>query len=301
MPILSSQFISTLKMLKFNSDDPIESYYVLLESFTYDQVQEVTQKNYIQGNRNTHIMDIGGMYWKSTFQSPVFIFFDEGIGGSLDLLWAALGNVNADAKFCIYPRAIGAALLQTIILESGSIKFSNNGVTTSTSFISDFDMTALPTNVFDVTMDNALNPNTGSIFGRTARNYDTTLRIGDIDAFIQGGSIDFKLDVSKNYFLGTSGFQPPFFAVNNIQISGDLKIAYNPLAHPIDTVAQTYGGLSVDGTGIHFTCQDYYMDFNNAKVVFSNLNKSINTDSLVTADIKFESFSPVIDVGGHMV
>ena len=58
-------------MLKFNSDDPIESYYVLLESFTYDQVlfivgNDLFQSNDIAGNTaNGTRLDTEGRFQKT--------------------------------------------------------------------------------------------------------------------------------------------------------------------------------------------------------------------------------------------
>ena len=70
MPILTSNYIASWYLVYLNGK------YRLLESWNESLQQEVNNKQMIQGDIGTHIMDIGGVYYSASLTSPIIIMVE---------------------------------------------------------------------------------------------------------------------------------------------------------------------------------------------------------------------------------
>lgn len=286
MPLLNPNYISTLQVL-YNE---ISGKYIILDNFEYHQVQDVEQLKFVQGTLGTHIMNIGGMHWKSTLQCPIFVF-DKGtnqIEGPLDLVMNAISN----PLFVLYPNAIP---LTTIIMESATININESGIACTIQLLSDNSLVPIP---FTISNNNPYLAN--DLIGRVARFYDTMIKIGNIESRILSGTINIKANIVKNYFLDNTSPPWPYLAVNGYDISGEVKVGYDMVAEEFDYLyinAQPNNLFLYHADSLFLSLGSYIFDFPTARSVYNVINKNISTQGIVNATVGFETYAPREIVG----
>lgn len=314
MPVLPSEYISNWYILR-NVLNPNIAY--IFESWSEDQIQNAQPKPLIQGDIGVRVMDIGGMHWKYTVQSPVLII-ENPIGNCGDENNA--NNMKVESAFGLLAHAmqtiqtpitasnsgllgspIPASNAPLYLLDSGGIKMNDQGVNVSMSFVSDSRGAFLPDYVAgDV-----------SYAARTARHYDVTLHIsanyfsGDFQ--VTNMDVNFKPVISQNYLLGTD--QYPYFGISGYSCSGTITFLIAPTQFEAFLTStsgkgfmpkQSNGVLNAVKSGQAYRTKQFEIKIGNNSnydairfgraYVSNNINRLMSAGSLTTATVSFEAF-----------
>jgi hypothetical protein len=115
------------------------------------------------------------------------------------------------------------------LLQSGTINFGADGVTTEINLISDIQGPLAPVASF-VSRDTL--DYTPNFYGRTARFYDTLLFLGGYFlGSVISGNININFTINPQYFINVCQDQKPMMAVTDVSITGSLVSAWNPLLY----------------------------------------------------------------------
>jgi hypothetical protein len=211
MPVLPSIYLGSLQKINFGS----KSY--ILEKFSQTQLNQLSDKQMIQGSLGVKVMDVGEIYWKTTIDSTALVY-ENGVNGDvfslISLLWDNIRSANNETITPYQP-----------LLEKATISIDKNGVRCSTTLKSDGP------SYFSVTTGNATEP-----IARTAKWFDCSLLINSNGPIGFGGtsevvaleSAEIVLDakISQRYFVGQG--QTPYFSIDSYNVSGRMTVLASP-------------------------------------------------------------------------
>jgi hypothetical protein len=221
MPLLTSDFISSWYLVYLNGK------YRLLESWNESLNQEVSNKQLVQGDIGTHVVDIGGIHYSAQINSPVIIMSQPNTG-----LFDALDVVLEGLAVAQQPIDNVVAENLDYVLDSASINISPEGVNVS------------------CTIENAIgwsgqkeyfSDNYNDFTGRTARFYDIQLNFLGGTYLINSGELSIKVNLEKLYFIGQN--QIPTYAITGYTVTGNANILVTPDSYD----AQVLIGLQTPG------------------------------------------------------
>lgn len=250
MPILNSAYLSNLNFVYFNGYVPIingsqatfglTQKYLLLESFSQTQSNEVKPQYMIQGTLGTRITDVGGITWKTTLNSPAIFFesstnYRDTYGDALDVLIDGWNNTKLGGNYCSF------------LLEKGTLEINKEAVTANVSLKHD------PTNAMDPTYSNfavpggfELRPNMdrpvsgnkesdfANFIARNAKWYDCYLYISnllyannspipELQFGIESATITYTTNIGEKYFVGSIN-QFPTYVINSYMIEASFSL-----------------------------------------------------------------------------
>jgi hypothetical protein len=239
-------------------------------------------------------MNVGGMYWETQLNAPVFIFNQSAlVDGPIDIMMASMDDPSR--MFVLWGNY---DLGITVVLENASIEFDETQIKSSAKIVSD---NALMPALFDIARTNELFDDK-SLIGRVAKHYDAVFRLNDIEAGILSGRFNLDVDVQKNYFLDQTAPPMPYFAVNGYTISGEVKIAFASDGRNAQWIeAQRVNELITSVYGVQFLIgqkyigYNYFVDFTGTPVIYKVIDKEVRANSnIITATISFESYAPPV-------
>lgn len=303
MPVLPSAYLSTWYRLR-NAFNPTITY--LFESWSEQQVQEVSPRQLLQSDIGVRVMDVGGMWYQYSINSPVLIVeypvYQETTAndGTRDRVSSALPLLGASMSSIQAP--ITAANAPVFVLENANLTMSEAGVNVSINYISTARGAFLP------------EFNTGDLdyIARTARFYDTNLYISS-NAFnmtyqVIEASVDIRADIGKVYLIGTS--QAPYFAVKGYQVSGTVTILMNPSEYEAFLAltggagfmpAQVVGNLRATTAATSFLTRQFEFLVGNSSnydslrfgrtYISKNIERTLAPGELTKVKISFETYT----------
>jgi hypothetical protein len=217
MPILDPKYIANWYYL-VPTLDPGGSPR-LLQSWVEKQEQTLEPQPLIQGDIGTHVMNVKGMKWVNTIDSPVVIIDYVSQG---DIITSIFDAIVADYNAQRGPTF--SSELTYLMQRAEIVINSENGVTCSTSYVSS------EKGIFTA----YFGPTPFDFIGRTAQWYDTTFFVEDVDSAIGdpngyrvlNGKINVDFQIKENYFQGTG--QTPTFSVQGYTVTGEIEIVLSP-------------------------------------------------------------------------
>lgn len=315
MPVLPSEYISNWYLLR-NVLDPNIVY--IFESWNETQVQATQKKQLIQGDIGTRVMDVGGMHWQYTVNSPALIFETpiqpaESDTGSSDKVMSAFGllayamrsvqtPVYAATPGGILGSPLAASSAPLYILERASVKVAESGVNVDMSFVSDGRGAFIPDYV------------EGEVdyLARTARWYDTNLFLSSAhfsgSFAVLNADINFEVQVDKNYLIGTTQF--PYFAISGYHVNGSMTVLMSPLQYENFLAAtggqgymptQTPGHLRAVKAGAAYVARQFEIQVGNADnldsirfgraYLTSQVSRDMGPGQLTAVNFRFETYT----------
>jgi len=281
MPILPPELISTWYIMYDTSTG--NPTYRLLENWSESQSQSVTPKPLLQGDIGTHVMDIGGIKYTTTINSPVVIVETNGgtdITSVFDLLLTSF-NVIFDPTLQSDPNL-------TYILKSAAINIRQEGVTVDLTYWSSQPGAFQPAYIspFD-------------FIARTARFYDTTFVVNDSDVTgnyqIITGSINIDVNLSENYFINT-GSQLPYFGIQGYTVKGNVDILATPITNTSNNIfdrffvtAQSPGILNTINANTSLKIGNVQLNLGQTSVV-NNSSIKMSPNQPTTVKLEFNSY-----------
>lgn len=206
MPILTSNYIASWYLVYLNGK------YRLLESWNESLQQEVNNKQMIQGDIGTHIMDIGGVWYSATVTSPIIIMGQPGTG-----LFDVFDIVLEGLAVAQNPITDDIANSLDYILETSTISINPEGI----------NVTA---NILNATgwanQKEYFGDNYTDFVGRTARFYDTIFNFMGGTYLIKSADITITVESDKIYFIGQS--QIPTYTIKGYSVSGKATLVTTP-------------------------------------------------------------------------
>ncbi len=210
MPVLSPNYIGTW----FHLRDPRDNTIKIVESYNVTATEELSPKQYLQGDIGTHVMQVGGIFYEYTFSSDALILLSGQTSDVIGIISDGLATVRNGG----YSNGVAASY----ILERAQIQVTKGGVNASATFVSD--------------VNNAWRPVYGDsgiqdLIARTAEWYDCTFgftsHTGVQKIFqIDSASINIQASVGKRFFIGTS--QAPYFSIDSYTVSGEITLLVDP-------------------------------------------------------------------------
>jgi hypothetical protein len=210
MPVLPSIYLGSLQKISFGT----QSY--ILEKFSQTQLNQLSDKQMIQGSLGVRVMDVGEIYWTTQIDSTALVY-ENGVNGDIfsliSLLWDNIRSANNASTTPYQP-----------LLEKATISINKDAVRCSTTLKSDGP------SYFSVTTGNATEP-----IARTARWFDCSLLIsngpigfGGSSTVVALESAEIELDakISQRYFVGQG--QTPFFSIDSYKVSGRMTVLASP-------------------------------------------------------------------------
>jgi hypothetical protein len=204
MPVLDPTVISNWYRIK----DEYNNFYVV-QDFSMNQNSSVQNKPLVQGDIGTRIMDVGGISYTWSVNSPALVTDGTVVGNVLTLIKNGWYNIKTGG--------VGAAYL----LERGAIRINKEGVDCNASFKSDNPSSFVA----------EYGTNGSNYIARVAKWYDSyftfTFRgIQSANLSIENAEINFDPEIGERYFVG--GTQAPYFSVNSYKLSGTITFLVPP-------------------------------------------------------------------------
>ena len=207
MPVLPSKYLGSLQKISFGT----QSY--ILEKFSQTQLNQLSDKQMIQGSLGVKVMDVGEIYWTTKIDSTALVY-ENGVNGDIfsliSLLWDNIRSANNATTTPYQP-----------LLEKATISINKDAVKCSTTLKSDGP------SYFSVTTGNATEP-----IARTARWFDCSLLISSNGPIgfegtstavaIESAEIELDAKISQRYFVGQG--QTPYFSIDSYKVSGRMTV-----------------------------------------------------------------------------
>ena len=211
MPVLPSIYLGSLQKISFGT----QSY--ILEKFSQTQLNQLSDKQMIQGSLGVRVMDVGEIYWTTKIDSTALVY-ENGVNGDvfslISLLWNNIRSANNATTTPYQP-----------LLEKATISINKDAVRCSTTLKSDGP------SYFSVTTGNATEP-----IARTARWFDCSLLISSNGPIgfegtstavaIESAEIELDAKISQRYFVGQG--QTPYFSIDSYKVSGRMTVLASP-------------------------------------------------------------------------
>lgn len=288
MPILNSAYLSNLQKVYFDGFVPLYNEnrnlwvsvefqkFILLETFTQTQTNEVKPNYMIQGSLGTRIVDVAGITWKTTLKSPV-LFFEldlnspgilrrDTFNDALDVLQAGWNNIIAGGTVCSF------------LLEKGQVQINKDSVSVDVTLKHDNNnhFSTLNNNnavpggfqlAFtedEIKLKNPKYPipnipvglDFANFIARTAKWYDCRLIINNlylpntnVDGLvfnIESADINYNVNISEKYFVGAQT-QLPNYAISSYGLEASFVLVgktYDFNLNPTVPIQQQVNQLS---------------------------------------------------------
>ena len=238
MPILTSNYIASWYLLNLYGKNR------LVQSWTESLQQDVNNKSMLQGDIGTHIMDIGGVWYSATIESPVIIMGQPNTG-----LYDAFDIVLEGLAIAQNPIDSAIASSLDYVLESSNITINPEGV----------NVTANIENSIGWPNQKQYFGNTYTDFiGRTARFYDTIFSFMGGTYLIKNAQLNIKVELDKLYFVGQS--QIPTYSIKGYTVEGNAVLLTTPGSYDAQVLInlQTPGVSNPINKTIALQIQDQY-------------------------------------------
>lgn len=315
MPVLPSEYISNWYLLR-NVLDPSIVY--IFESWNETQVQTTQKKQLIQGDIGTRVMDVGGMYWQYTVDSPALVIetpiqpaeSDTGTSDKVMSAFSLLAYTMGTAQTPIYAATPGgilgsplsAASAPLYILERANVKVAESGVNVNMTFVSDGRGAFIPDYVAgDV-----------DYLARTARWYDTSVFVSSShfsgNFAVLNADISFEVQVDKNYLIGTTQF--PYFAISGYHVSGSMTVLMSPAQYENFLTAtsgqgfmptQSAGNLRASKAAAAYVARQFEIQVGNASnldsirfgraYLTSQVSRDMSPGQITAVNFRFETYT----------
>jgi hypothetical protein len=238
MPILTSNYIASWYLVNLFGKNR------LLQSWTESLQQEVSNKPMIQGDIGTHIMDIGGVWYSATVESPVII-----MGQPNTSLYDAFDIVLEGLAVAQNP--IDSAIAESLdyVLDTSTITINPEGVNVTANIENAAGWVNQKQYFGDVYTD---------FIGRTARFYDTIFSFMGGIYLIKSAEFNIKVELDKMYFVGQS--QIPTYAIKGYTVEGRAVLLTTPDSYDAQVLInlQTPGVSNPINKTIALQIQDQY-------------------------------------------
>jgi hypothetical protein len=238
MPILTSNYIASWYLVNLFGKNR------LLQSWTESLQQEVSNKPMIQGDIGTHIMDIGGVWYSATVESPVII-----MGQPNTSLYDAFDIVLEGLAVAQNP--IDSAIAESLdyVLDTSTITINPEGVNVTANIENAAGWVNQKQYFGDVYTD---------FIGRTARFYDTIFNFMGGIYLIKSAEFNIKVELDKMYFVGQS--QIPTYAIKGYTVEGRAVLLTTPDSYDAQVLInlQTPGVSNPINKTIALQIQDQY-------------------------------------------
>ena len=238
MPILTSNYIASWYLLNLYGKNR------LVQSWTESLQQDVNNKSMLQGDIGTHIMDIGGVWYSATIESPAIIMGQPNTG-----LYDAFDIVLEGLAIAQNPIDSAIASSLDYVLESSNITINPEGV----------NVTANIENSVGWPNQKQYFGNTYTDFiGRTARFYDTIFSFMGGTYLIKNAQLNIKVELDKLYFVGQS--QIPTYSIKGYTVEGSAVLLTTPGSYDAQVLInlQTPGVSNPINKTIALQIQDQY-------------------------------------------
>lgn len=238
MPILTSNYIASWYLVYLNGK------YRLLESWNESLEQEVNNKQMIQGDIGTHIMDIGGIWYSATATSPIIIMGQPNTG-----LYDVFDIVLEGLAVAQNPITDDIANSLDYILETSTISVSPEGITVTANILNAVGW---------ANQKQYFGDNYTDFVGRTARFYDTTFNFMGGTYLIKSADITITVESDKIYFIGQS--QIPTYTIKGYSVSGKATLVTTPESYDAQVLInlQTPGSHLPISREVSLQVQDLY-------------------------------------------
>jgi hypothetical protein len=287
MPILDPKYIADWYYL-VPTLDPNQSPR-LIKSWAEKQEQTVTPEKLLQGDIGVHVMSVKGMKWTNHIEAPAVIidYVNQG-----DVVTGIFDAIIAD-----YNAQRGPTLSSglTHLMKNAKINISEEGVTCSVDYVS--GVPGIFTPVFG--------PTPFDFIGRTAKWYDTTFYVQDVDEAINdpngykvtSGEINIDFNINENYFQNTG--QTPIFSIQGYTISGRIEIVLSPEYWDNLIIAEQVCGnftyslsdsyLRIGGC-VESSTPGIALELGSARL-HGNVERRMNSGQITTVSITFHSYA----------
>lgn len=238
MPILTSNYIASWYLVYLNGK------YRLLESWNESLQQDVNNKQMIQGDIGTHIMDIGGIWYSATVTSPVIIMGQPGTG-----LYDVFDIVLEGLAVAQNPITDDIANSLDYILETSTISVNPEGINVTANILNAAGW---------ANQKQYFGDNYTDFVGRTARFYDTIFNFMGGTYLIKSADITITVESDKIYFIGQS--QIPTYTIKGYSVSGKATLVTTPDSYEAQTLInlQTPGYHTPVNREVSLQIQDQY-------------------------------------------
>ena len=238
MPILTSNFIASWYVLNLYGKNR------LLQSWSESLQQEVSNKPMIQGDIGTHIMDIGGVWYSATVESPAIIMGQPNTG-----LYDAFDIVLEGLTVAQNP--IDDTIAESIdyVLDTSTITINPEGVNVTANIENSVGWPNQKQYFGNVYTD---------FVGRTARFYDTIFNFMGGTYLIKSAELNIKVELDKLYFVGES--QIPTYSIKGYSVEGRAVLLTTPESYDAQVLInlQTPGVANPINKNISLQIQDQY-------------------------------------------
>lgn len=238
MPILTSNFIASWYVLNLYGKNR------LLQSWSESLQQEVSNKPMIQGDIGTHIMDIGGVWYSATVESPVIIMGQRNTG-----LYDAFDIVLEGLAVAQNPIDDNIAETIDYVLDTSTITINPEGVNVTANIENSVGWSNQKQYFGNVYTD---------FVGRTARFYDTIFNFMGGTYLIKSAELNIKVELDKLYFVGES--QIPTYSIKGYSVEGRAVLLTTPESYDAQVLInlQTPGVANPINKNISLQIQDQY-------------------------------------------
>jgi hypothetical protein len=238
MPILTSNFIASWYVLNLYGKNR------LLQSWSESLQQEVSNKPMIQGDIGTHIMDIGGVWYSATVESPVIIMGQRNTG-----LYDAFDIVLEGLAVAQNPIDDNIAESIDYVLDTSTITINPEGVNVTANIENSVGWSNQKQYFGNVYTD---------FVGRTARFYDTIFNFMGGTYLIKSAELNIKVELDKLYFVGES--QIPTYSIKGYSVEGRAVLLTTPESYDAQVLInlQTPGVANPINKNISLQIQDQY-------------------------------------------
>jgi hypothetical protein len=238
MPILTSNFIASWYVLNLYGKNR------LLQSWSESLQQEVNNKPMIQGDIGTHIMDIGGVWYSATVESPAIIMGqpNTGLYDAFDIVLEGLA---------VAQNPIDDTIAESIdyVLDTSTITINPEGVNVTANIENSVGWSNQKQYFGNVYTD---------FVGRTARFYDTIFNFMGGTYLIKSAELNIKVELDKLYFVGES--QIPTYSIKGYSVEGRAVLLTTPESYDAQVLInlQTPGVANPINKNISLQIQDQY-------------------------------------------
>lgn len=294
MPILPPEYISSWYYFK---DDA--NFIRIFESWDETQEQEVDKVALLQGDIGTRAMNVGGIKWVTSIQSPALIVETlvetqekEDVTDAFDLLVYAFNQIRDPAltqSVSQDPTISSADKDGDYLLRDANIKVAQEGVDITMSIVSSRPGAFAATSNIGGSLD---------FIARVARFYDVLFVTSDDTQIysyqVLSANINIKVNITDNYFINKSS-QAPYFGVQGYHVSGELELAVPPGYYPDIFIAPQNDGvdaLNVNNTSVSIilTGHDNGLILGSTQIR-SRVKRSLNPNNISTVTVSFETFT----------